>query len=434
MKLDSHNINWFRHTAPYIKGHRGKTFVIYLGAGALESESLTPLIHDLALLHSLGVRLVLVHATRSMIEQALGALAIEGRIHRGVRVTDPDVLGVVRDVTAAQRLQLESLLSMGLPNSPMRGARLRVVSGNFVTARPLGVVDGVDFQFTGAVRRIDTAGIMGALDQHGIVLLSPLGFSPTGEVFNLSSDELATAAAISVGADKLIMLHEYQGLVDELGALVRQCTVERAKALPAIDPSQQLVRDAACRACDQGVPRVHILSYNDNGALIAELFTHDGTGTLISRKDFELARPATADDIAGVLELVQPLEEAGVLVRRSRELLEQEIDRFRVLERDGRLVACAALYPFSEEKSAELACIAIDPEYRRDGRGEKLLAILTEEARSLGIERLFVLTTQTAHWFVEHGFVAAELADLPAAKKQLYNLQRNSKVLIKALT
>ena len=180
--------------------------MIHLGAGALESATLTPLIHDLALLHSLGVRLVLVHATRSMIEQALTALDIEGRIHRGVRVTDPEVLGVVRDVTAAQRLQLDSLLSMGLPNSPMRGARLRVVSGNFVTARPLGVVDGVDFQFTGAVRRIDTAGIMGALEQQAIVLLSPLGFSPTGEVFNLSSDELATAAAISVGADKLIML------------------------------------------------------------------------------------------------------------------------------------------------------------------------------------------------------------------------------------
>lgn len=407
--------------------------MIYLGAGALESGSITPLIHDLALLHSLGVRLVLVHATRSMIEQALTALDIKGRLHRGVRVTDPEVLGVVRDVTAAQRLQLESLLSMGLPNSPMRGARLRVVSGNFVTARPLGVVDGVDFQFTGAVRRIDTAGIMGALEQQAIVLLSPLGFSPTGEVFNLSSDELATAAAISVGADKLIMLDKHQGLLDSAGALVRQCTVEGAKTLPMIDEQQQLVRDAACRACEQGVDRAHLISYHNDGALIGELFTHDGAGTLISRNDFEQARPATADDIAGVLELVQPLEEAGILVRRSRELLEQEIGRFKVFERDGRLVACAALYPFVEEKSAELACIAIDPEYQREGRGEKLLEILIDEARSLGMERLFVLTTQTAHWFLEHGFWQAELTDLPAAKKQLYNLQRNSKVLIKTL-
>ncbi len=407
--------------------------MIHLGAGALESATLTPLIHDLALLHSLGVRLVLVHATRSMIEQALTALDIEGRIHRGVRVTDPEVLGVVRDVTAAQRLQLESLLSMGLPSSPMRGARLRVISGNFVTARPLGVIDGVDFQFTGAVRRIDTAGIMGALEQQSIVLLSPLGFSPTGEVFNLSSDELATAAAISVGADKLIMLHEHQGLFDDAGALVQQCTVERAKALPVADEQQRLIRDTACRACEQGVARAHLLSYNDDGALIGELFTHDGAGTLISRNDFEQARPATADDIAGVLELVQPLEEAGFLVRRSRELLEYEIGRFKVLERDGRLVACAALYPFLEEKSAELACIAIDPAYQGAGRGEKLLAILTDEARNLGIEQLFVLTTQTSHWFVEQGFVPAEMEELPAARKQLYNLQRNSKVLIKPL-
>lgn len=424
-------IDWFRHTGPYIRAHRGRTFVIYLGSGALDSVQFPHLIHDLALLHLLGVRLVLVHATRGEIEQALDALGIEGRLHHGIRVTDAEVLGVVRDVTAAQRLVLESQLSMGLPDSPMQGARLRVVSGNFVTARPLGVVDGVDFQFTGAVRRLDAAGIAAALDHQAIVLLSPLGFSPTGEVFNLSSDELATAAAIAMGADKLIIMDEHNGLTDEHDQLLRQCTVDRARQLPIASSLQETHRNAACRACEQGVPRAHLISYDRDGALINELFTHDGVGTLISREEFEQARQASVDDIAGVLDLVRPLEESGVLVRRSRELLEQEISNFRVLERDGRIIACAALYPFSHDAMAEIAGIATHPDYRREGRGEHLMRLLEAEARQLGIKQLFVLTTQTTHWFRELGFVEQPLSVLPSARQQLYNLQRNSKVLVK---
>ncbi len=429
--LQHSHIEWFRHTGPYIRSHRGRTFVIYLGNGALESPQFPNLIHDLALLHLLGVRLVLVHATRGEIESALDALGIEGHLHRGVRVTDQEVMGVVRDVVASQRLLLESQLSMGLPDSPMRGARLRVVSGNFVAARPLGVVDGVDFQFTGAVRRLDTAGINAALDNQGIVLLSPIGFSPTGEVFNLSSDETATAAAIAIGADKLIVMDRHEGLFNANGELVRQCTVDDARQLPAIDDAQAAHRDALCRACDQGVQRGHLISFERNGALIDELFTHDGTGTLISRDVFERARPASVDDIAGVLDLVRPLEESGILVRRSRELLEQEIGNFRVLERDGRIIACAALYPFEEEQMAEVACVATHPDYRGDGRGEHLMGLLEIEARQRGITDLFVLTTQTSHWFREQGFFEQPLSVLPSRRQALYNLQRNSKVLVR---
>lgn len=431
MALTPSNIDWFRHTGPYIRNHRGRTFVIYLGNGALESDHFASLIHDLALLHLLGVRLVLVHATRGAIEQSLTSLGIDSQLHRGIRVTSSDVLSVVRDVTAAQRLQLESRLSMGLPDSPMRGARLRVLSGNFVAARPIGVVDGVDFQFTGAVRRIDAAGITSALDHQGIVLLSPLGFSPTGEVFNISSDELATAAAIATGADKLIIMDEHDGLTDADGALVRQCTVDLARELPAASQQQDAHRNAACSACEQGVARAHMISFQRDGALIEELFTHDGIGTLISREEFERARPAGVDDIAGVLDLVRPLEREGVLVRRSRERLEQEIGNFRLLERDGRIIACAALYPFPEEAMAEVACVAIHPDYRGESRGEHLLKMLEAEARLLGIDRLFVLTTQTSHWFREQGFAEGDLSILPAARQQLYNLQRNSKVLVR---
>lgn len=434
MSPNTNHIEWFRHTGPYIRNHRDRTFVIYLGSGALENQEFPNIIHDLALLHLLGVRLVLVHATRGEIESALEALNIEGRLHRGIRVTDAEVMGVVRDVVASQRLTLESQLSMGLPDSPMRGARLRVVSGNFIAARPVGVVDGVDFQFTGAVRRLDAAGISAVLDNQGIVLLSPIGFSTTGEAFNLSSDEVATAAAIALGADKLIVMDKHAGLLDNNGDLIRQCTVETARQLNAQDETQAAHRDAICRACDQGVNRGHLVCYARNGALIDELFTHDGSGTLISREEFERARPATVDDIGGVLDLVRPLEESGVLVRRSRELLEQEIGNFRVLERDGRIIACAALYPFSTESMAEVACVATHPDYRGDGRGEHLINLLEEEARELGIAAIFVLTTQSTHWFREKGFEEQPMSVLPEQRKALYNLQRNSKVLLRRIS
>ena len=427
----SSHIDWFRHTAPYIRGHKGCTFVVYLGNGALELSSL---IHDLALLHSLGVRLILVHATRSEIELALDRSSIEGYLHKGVRVTDHKVMNIVRNVVASQRLLLESQLSMGLPDSPMRGARLRVVSGNFIAARPLGVVDGVDFQFTGTVRRLDTAGITAALDNQAIVLLSPIGFSSTGEVFNLSSDETAATAAISVGADKLIIMDRHEGLIDISGDLIRQCTVDDARNLAVADEAQAVHRDTICRACDHGVQRGHLISFERSGALIDELFTHSGIGTLISREVFERARVATIDDIVGVLDLVRPLEENGALVRRSRELLEQEISNFRVLERDGRIISCAALYSFAEEKMAEVACIATHSDYQGGGRGEYLMSLLEQEARQQGINDLFVLTTKATHWFREQGFYEQPLSVLPSRRQTLYNLQRNSKVLVRRVS
>lgn len=423
------NIDWFRNTGPYIRGHQGRTFVIYLGNGAVESAGFNNLIYDLALMHLLGIRLVLVHATRHAIDSALEERGIPGPLHRGVRVTDAAVLDVARDVTAAQRLSLESRLSMGLPDSPMRGARLRVVSGNFVTARPLGIVDGIDFQYTGAIRRLDAAGIVSALDNQGIVLLSPLGFSPTGEVFNLSADELATAAAIATGADKLIIMDREQGLRQPDGQLIRQCTVANARDVAPANELQAAHISAACTVCEQGVSRAHLVSFETDGALIAELFTHDGAGTLISDQEFELARRAGIDDIAGILELIKPLEESGVLVKRSRELLEQEIENFRVLDRDGRIIACAALYPFSDAGMAEVACIVTHNDYRGENRGEHLLSLLEQEAQSMAIDTLFVLTTQSSHWFQEQGFSEQPLSVLPSERQDLYNLQRNSKVL-----
>ena len=432
MTHTNHHIAWFRQTGPYIKAHRGRTFVIYLGNGAIESPGLVTLLHDLALLHSLGVRLVLVHATREAIDAALPP-GFHPVFHDGIRVTDDRTLAIASETAGRHRVKLEQLLSMGLPNTPLRGARLRVLGGNLVTARPLGIHDGVDYLHSGTVRRIDANGVRGILEHDAIALISPLGYSPAGELFSVSASEVAEHVAVAIEADKLIFLDRHEGLADGDGSLIRQSTIASAEALALADDEQRRLRDAACRACGQGVARSHVLSYTREGSLLEELFTHDGSGTLIAQNPYEQARGAEIEDIAGILELIRPLEQSGTLVRRSRERLEEEISHFSILERDGRVLACAALYPYRNERVGEIACVATHPDYRGAGRARQLLSELLNQAKDQSLDHVFVLTTQSTHWFLEQGFETASLEQLPVEKKRLYNWQRSASVLRRAV-
>lgn len=430
-------VHWFRGSSPYIHAHRGKTFVIYFSGEAVAAPSFASLIHDFALLNSLGIRLVLVHGIRAQIDSRLAARGLTVRYHLGRRVTDRDALECVKEAAGTVRVEIEALLSMGLANSPMAGARIRVASGNFVAAKPVGVRDGVDFQHTGEVRRIDADGIRAALDRGDMVLLSAVGYSPTGEIFNLRSEEVATAAAIALHADKLLLLGEKDCCSRRDGKLIRQLTTAEAEELLA-EPDV-LAADivphlkAAARACAEGVERAHLLDRHVDGAVLLELFTRDGIGTLVSRTPFEALRPAWVRDVPGILDLIVPLEQKGILVPRSRERLETDIGDYTVIERDGLIIGCAALHPFAEAGMGELACLVLHPEYRGDRRGERLLEHIETQARAAGLGRLFALTTQTAHWFRERGFEPAEVADLPEARRAAYNTARNSKVLMKLL-
>lgn len=427
------HIRWLRNSAPYINAHRGKTFVLMLGGAAAQHENFSNIIHDIALLNSLGVKLVLIHGSREQIDSRLKGAGLTSEFHDGLRITDNAAMEHVKDASGSLRAQIEALLSMGLPNSPMQGASMRVCSGNFVTARPIGVLDGVDFLHTGKVRRIDAQGINRQLEDSSIVLLSPLGYSPTGEIFNLSLEDIAVHCTSAIGADKLILFGSAAGTLNPAGDLVRQCTVGEISALDAQDKEQSSLLQTAKRACIAGVQRCHIISHADDCALLEELFTHDGSGTLVASDDYEQSRVANIDDVGGILELIEPLEQQGILLKRSRELLEAEIGKFRVLVRDGWIIAAAALYPFPEEGCGEVACIVSHPDYRGGQRGQRLLNELEQEARGQGLERVFVLTTQTAHWFIEQGFVEASRDELPGEKQSLYNLQRNSKVFFKRL-
>ena len=426
-------IRWFRNTAPYINAHRGKTFVLMLGGEVAQHENFASIFHDIALLNSLVVKLVLIHGSRPQIAQRMARAGLESAFHDNMRITDTAALEHVKDAAGSLRARIEALLSMGLPNSPMQGSRLRVCSGNFVTAKPIGIVDGVDFHHTGKVRHIDVTGIKHQLEDGSIVLLSPLGYSPTGEIFSLALEDIAVHCASAIGADKLILFGQGAGISDAAGELIRQCAVGDISRLTVADPEQDSLLRTARRACLGGVPRCHIISYANDCALLEELFTHDGSGTLVGNDDYEQSRQAGIDDVGGVLELIEPLEQQGVLLKRSRELLENEIKQFRVLVRDSRILACAALYPFPEEGCGEIACIVSHPDYRGGRRGQRLLGELEQEARRQGLDRVFVLTTQTTHWFIEQGFVESSLDALPERKQSLYNLQRSSKVFFKPL-
>ncbi|ACE85699.1 amino-acid N-acetyltransferase [Cellvibrio japonicus] len=433
-------VKWFRHSSPYINKHRGRTFVLMLPGEGIKHPNFHNIIHDVALLSSLGVRLVLVHGARPQIDERLQVADTYSNFHKNLRITDSESLSLVIQAIGEARTTVEAALSTGLPNSPMHGADMQVISGNFVVAMPYGVIEGIDLQHTGKVRRINTRALHTALDSGAVVLLSPCGYSPTGEVFNLSFSDVATHVAIAIKADKLLAFIEGDGVLDDDSHLIRQLSLQECKHYletyyeklgEHANPDLQQAVSACYLSCLQGVPRAQLVSYTTDGALLTELFTRDGLGTMIYSGHYEQLRSATIDDVGGILELIRPLEEEGILVRRSREVLETEISKFHVMEKDGAIIACAALYPYGD--TAELSCVATHPDYRKGGRAALLLQQVEHQARKQKIKQLFLLTTQTAHWFIEQGFMQGKLDDLPVQRQLLYNYQRNSKIFIKSL-
>lgn len=429
-------VDGFRHSAPYVNAHRGKTFVVMLGGEALAQNQFRGILNDVALLHSLGIKVVLVYGARPQIDAALAANGIEPAYHDGVRITDEDSLKVIKQVAGALQFDITARLSMSLSNTPMQGAQINLVSGNFVIAQPLGVDNGVDFCLSGKVRRIDAQGLKRQLDNHCIVLMGPIAASVTGESFNLTAEEIATQVAIKLKADKMIGFSSQNGILDRNGDVIAELMPNDAQKIlnklaeqgSACIGTMAFLK-ASIDACRNGVPRCHLVSYLDDGALLQELFSREGIGTQIVTESAERLRRASISDIGGILNLIRPLEEQGILVRRSREQLEIEIEQFMLIERDGLVIGCAALYPFEEDNTGEFACLVVHPDYRDADRGSLLLKNIIGQARSRGYSRLFALTTRSIHWFLEHGFVIEDVDALPQKKKQLYNYQRRSKIL-----
>ncbi|WP_399681510.1 amino-acid N-acetyltransferase [Xenophilus sp.] len=439
-------VPWFRSVAPYIHTHRGKTFVVAVAGEAIAAGKLQSLAQDLALIQSMGVKIVLVHGFRPQVNEQLRAKGHAAKYSHGIRITDEVALDCAQEAAGQLRYEIEAAFSQGLPNTPMAGSTVRMISGNFITARPVGVMDGVDFQHSGLVRKVDVVGIRRALDFGAMVLISPFGFSPTGEAFNLTMEEVATSVAIAVQADKLIFLTEIPGIALDAGRPVSEdnpidteLPLDAAKKLLAGLSSPQRPTDTAfylqhcVKACEGGVERSHILPFAVDGSLLLEIYVHDGIGTMVIDEKLESVREASVDDIGGILQLIEPFERDGTLVKRSRTEIERDIHQYTVVEHDGVIFGCAALYPYPEAKTAEMAALTVSPHSQGQGDGEKLLKRIEHRARAMGLDSIFVLTTRTMHWFIKRGFQQVNPEWLPEARKSRYNWDRRSQVLVKKL-
>jgi len=439
-------VPWFRSVAPYIHMHRGKTFVVGMAGEAIAAGKLQHIAQDLALIQSMGVKIVLVHGFRPQVNEQLKAKGHAARYSHGMRITDEVALDSAQEAAGQLRYEIEAAFSQGLPNTPMAGSTVRVISGNFITARPVGIVDGIDFQHSGLVRKVDVAGIMRTLDLGAMVLVSPFGFSPTGEAFNLTMEEVATSIAIALQADKLIFLSEIPGVrvkalepESEDNPIDTELPLAAAEQLLASLPGATQPTDTAfylqhcVKACKAGVERSHIIPFATDGSLLLEVYVHDGIGTMVIDEKLESLREATADDVGGILQLIEPFEKDGTLVKRGRTEIERDVANYTIIEHDGVIFACAALYPYPEAKTGEMAALTVSPQSQGQGDGEKILKRVEQRARAMGLESIFVLTTRTMHWFLKRGFVQVDAEWLPEARKRKYNWDRKSMVFVKKL-
>ena len=436
-------VPWFRSVAPYIHMHRGKTVVIAVAGEAIAAGRLPNLVQDLALIQSMGVRIVLVHGFRPQVSEQLAAKGHQEQFSKGIRITDPVALDCAQEAAGQLRYEIEAAFSQALPNTPMAGATVRVLSGNFITARPIGLVDGVDFIHSGLVRKVDAVGITRSLDMGALVLLSPFGFSPTGEAFNLSMEDVATRTAIALQADKLMFLTEIDGIhqdpLDASTPIDTELPLAQAKALIAKLPKADKPTDTAfylqhcIKACEGGVERSHILPFAVDGSPLLEIYTHDGIGTMVVDEKLESLREAGIDDVSGIVSLIEPLEKEGVLVKRDRTEIERDAGNYTIIEHDGVIFGCAALYPYPEVRTGEMAALTVSPHSQSQGDGERLLKRIEQRARAQGLQSIFVLTTRTMHWFIKRGFKEVPPDTLPEARKSKYNWDRRSKVFLKQL-
>ncbi len=439
-------VPWFRSVAPYIHKFRNQTFVVGIAGEAVAAGKLQYLAQDLAMIQSMGVKVVLVHGFRPQVNEQLAAKGHAPLYSHGMRITDSVALDCAQEAAGQLRYEIEAAFSQGLPNTPMAGATVRVISGNFLTARPVGIVDGVDFQHTGMVRKIDTAGILRTLDLGAMVLLSPVGFSPTGEAFNLTMEEVATSVAIALQADKLLFVTEIPGIrvrpgepAGEDNPINTELALASAEKLLAELPMASQPSDTTfylqhcVRACRNGVERSHIIPFAVDGSILLEVYVHDGIGTMVVDEKLESLREASVDDVGGILQLIEPFEKDGTLVKRGRTEIERDIGNYTVIEHDGVIFACAALYPYPETRCGEMAALTVSPQAQGQGDGERVLKRIEQRARAAGLESIFVLTTRTTHWFLKRGFVRAEAESLPEARKRKYNWDRRSQVLVKRL-
>jgi len=455
----------FRAMAPYIAVHYGHTVVIHVPGEVLESGNADQVMHDILLLKTLGIKPILVAGCRPQIRKKLEQVGKKSLFVQGNRVCDGETLYHCQSVAGHVRLNIESLLTRGLMNSPTGVGSVQVTSGNFVRAIAFGVRGGIDFLHTGVVKKVAARRIQELLDQGDVVVLSHLGVSQSGTIYHCRSEDVAVQAAIDLKANKLVFLHNGESLVDmrkEGGAIVHNLPLNVAKSFTTrlaeelgqsgqeyvshssdVDPKREWklqfldYMQGAIRAVSKGVHRAHLVSRHIEGSIISELCTRDGIGLLISQDLYDGVRTATIHDVPAIKSLLEPLEKANILITRPPKLIEKEVDKFIVFEREGMILACCHLKHFPDPKygngAAEMSSVAVSAALHGEGIGNALLSYCLRRAFSQNIKHLFVLTTHTQGWFIDRGFKEVTPDHLPPDKLKTYDYSRNSKVFFKTI-
>lgn len=440
-RVDDNFVDTFRMSSPYIHAHSGRVFVVHLPGSLLSTNEdlFGSIMQDIALMRIVGIKLVLVLGPRYQIEQRLRLEKVGSKFVDGTRVTDESALKIVKESAGSMLFEVEGMLSRGVVNMPS-SSRISTVSGSFYTAQPVGVIDGNDYGYTGRVRKVDVESIERRLEQGDIVVLRNLGYSATGQLFNCQSEEVAGACAAALQAEKLIFLTDGESIYDKrIGKPIPNMTLSTASTFMetrknSLPSHFRLALKVSVDALNQGVTRAHLLNRRINGVLLMEVFHRDGVGLMISRDLYEGIRSARVGDVPGIEAIITPLEDQGILVKREKSAIEQSIDKFIVIERDGMIIACLSLIVMPDDKEvAELACLAVHPDYRKLGKGDALLGFTERYAFSQGIREIFILSTVSFQWFLERGFKEQSKEHLPKSRQLKYDSRRKSKIFVKAL-
>ncbi|MCB9496184.1 MAG: amino-acid N-acetyltransferase [Fibrobacteria bacterium] len=428
-----------REALGYMARYRGETFVVKIESGLVESPVFPGLLRDLASLHRMGIHVVVVPGARKQIDAVLQTWEIESQVHQGIRITSEEALPFV------------TLAAFDVCNkimSTLAESGVSALIGNWVKARGLGILDGVDYGLTGTVQSLRTDTLRQLLAQDFVPIVPNIGWNAVGKPYNVSSSQLAMEMAIQLGANKLFFLCDVRpDLADDLelpedvhlreNGLLESVTMAQAQELLGRNPDRirQPFRDYVERgveACRKGVRRTHIVDGQEDGALLREVFSQDGIGTMVYANEYDHIRRATLTDVQDIQRLQEPYVKQGVLVPRSADVIAAKIADYAVYEVDGFVQGGAALHLFPDG-SAEIAAVAVSEHLRRWGIGRKLVQYLMDRAHRLGLDRVFLLTTQTSDWFAELGFVRGDLGDLPQEKAATYSHQRGSLIFVRTL-
>jgi amino-acid N-acetyltransferase len=414
----------------YVTRFRDKIFVIAIDGEILGSENFANILLDIAVLRSLNIKVVLVHGAGMQIEQAA--------FEQGIKVSNYDGTGVVDEAT----LQISINVAIRLTNEVMEGLTqvdLRAAYANCVIAHPLGILRGVDYQYSGKIERVDTKLLELFLNQEIVPVIPPLGFDGEGRTFRVNSDLVAMEIAEALHASKIIFLSPFDGLeIDgqRIGHLVAPELEELLKKQKNNLPKSLCSKlEHAAHACMYGVPRVHLLNGNVNEALLAEIFSNGGVGTMIYSNEYEQIRRLYKKDIRAVMSLIQQSVRSEELVRRTRAEILADVDDYWVLEIDRHIAGCVAMYPYPEQKIAELACLYVSRSNENQGLGRKLMSFVENLSRQRGYLKLFALSTQAFVYLQQKGgFTEAGPEILPPARRAKYESSgRNSRILVKNL-